>query len=190
MNIKDIKKEFPIFDNKVHNNDLVYLDSANSSQKPKVVVAKIYDFYTKEFSNVGPSVHYLAVAATNLYENTRVLVQKYINAKDPNEIVFTKGATEAINLVANTFGQKYLKEGDEILITELEIYADDVKCSHGSASGSLDDNSIFYLMSRGLSYKEARELLINGFLVEVINQITDEPIKKLIKNLYGLKDEY
>ena len=73
---------------------------------------------------------------------------------------------------------------------ELEIYADDVKCSHGSASGSLDENSIFYLMSRGLSYKEARELLINGFLVEVINQITDAPIKKLIKNLYGLKNEY
>ena len=123
MNIKDIKKEFPIFDNKVHNNDLVYLDSANSSQKPKVVVDRIYDFYTKEFSNVGRSVHYLAVAATNLYENTRVLVQKYINAKDPNEIVFTKGATEAINLVANTFGQKYLKEGDEILITELELHS-------------------------------------------------------------------
>jgi len=123
MNIKDIKKEFPIFDNKVHNHDLVYLDSANSSQKPKVVVDRIYDFYTKEFSNVGRSVHYLAVAATNLYENTRVLVQKYINAKDPNEIVFTKGATEAINLVANTFGQKYLKEGDEILITELEHHS-------------------------------------------------------------------
>ena len=123
MNIKDIKKEFPIFDNKVHNNDLVYLDSANSSQKPKVVVDRIYDFYTKEFSNVGRSVHYLAVAATNLYENTRVLVQKYINAKDPNEIVFTKGATEAINLVANTFGQKFLKEGDEILITELEHHS-------------------------------------------------------------------
>ena len=123
MNIKDIKKEFPIFDNKIHNNDLVYLDSANSSQKPKVVVDRIYDFYTKEFSNVGRSVHYLAVAATNLYENTRVLVQKYINAKDPNEIVFTKGATEAINLVANTFGQKYLKDGDEILITELEHHS-------------------------------------------------------------------
>ena len=123
MNIDDIKREFPIFDDKIQNNDLVYLDSANSSQKPRVVVDRIYDFYTKEFSNVGRSVHYLAVAATNLYENTRVLVQKYINAKDPNEIVFTKGATEAINLVANTFGQKYLKEGDEILITELEHHS-------------------------------------------------------------------
>ena len=123
MNIDNIKNEFPIFNNKVHNNDLVYLDSANSSQKPKVVVDRIYDFYTKEFSNVGRSVHYLAVAATNLYENTRTSVQKFINAKDANEIVFTKGATEAINLVASTFGQNHLKEGDEVLLTELEHHS-------------------------------------------------------------------
>ena len=123
MNILSIKREFPIFNNKVNNNDLVYLDSANSSQKPQVVIDRVNDFYTKEFSNVGRSVHYLAVAATNLYENTRSSIQKYINAKDKNEIVFTKGATEAINLVANTFGQKFLKEGDEILITELEHHS-------------------------------------------------------------------
>ena len=123
MDIENIKKEFPIFNNKIQNNDLVYLDSANSSQKPLVVINRIYDFYTKEFSNVGRSVHYLAVAATNLYENTRSSVQKYINAADKNEIVFTKGATEAINLVANTFGQKYLNEGDEVLLTELEHHS-------------------------------------------------------------------
>jgi len=123
MNISNIKKEFPIFSNKIQNNDLVYLDSANSAQKPKVVIDRLYDFYTKEFSNVGRSVHYLAVVATNLYENTRSSVQKYINANDKNEIVFTKGATEAINLVANTFGQKYLNEGDEVLITELEHHS-------------------------------------------------------------------
>ena len=123
MNIGNIKKEFPIFNNKVNNNDLVYLDSANSSQKPQVVIDRIYDFYSKEFSNVGRSVHYLAVAATNMYENTRSSVQKYINAKDKNEVVFTKGATEAINLVASTFSQKFLKEGDEILLTELEHHS-------------------------------------------------------------------
>jgi len=123
MNIDNIKKEFPIFSKKIHNNDLVYLDSANSSQKPQSVIDRIYDFYSNEFSNVGRSVHYLAVKATNLYEDTRVSVQKYLNAKDNKEIVFTKGATEAINLVANTFGQKYLKEGDEILITELEHHS-------------------------------------------------------------------
>ena len=123
MKIENIKDEFPIFDEKIQNNDLVYLDSANSSQKPKVVADKINEFYTKQFSNVGRSVHYLAVAATNLYENTRSSVQKYINAKDKDEIVFTKGATEAINLEASTFGQKYLKEGDEVLVTELEHHS-------------------------------------------------------------------
>jgi Fe-S cluster assembly protein SufD len=71
---------------------------------------------------------------------------------------------------------------------ELEIYADDVKCSHGSASGSLDENSIFYLMSRGLSYQQSKELLINGFLLDVIEKITDSQIKNLIKNMIGLKE--
>ena len=78
MKIENIKTKFPIFDEKIQNNDLVYLDSANSSQKPKVVADKINEFYTKQFSNVGRSVHYLAVAATNLYENTRSSMQKYI----------------------------------------------------------------------------------------------------------------
>ena len=119
MNLSNIKKEFPIFNNK----NLVYLDSANSSQKPQSVIDRINDFYSNEFSNVGRSVHALSIAATNNYENTRVSVQKYINAKNKDEIVFTKGATEAINLVASTFGQKYLKEGDEILLTELEHHS-------------------------------------------------------------------
>ena len=123
MNINNIKKEFPIFDEKIHNNDLVYLDSANSSQKPKIVLDRINDFYSKQFSNVGRSVHYLSVAATNMYENTRTSVQKYINAKDKNEIVFTKGATEALNLVANTLGQTVLEPGDEVIITELEHHS-------------------------------------------------------------------
>ena len=71
---------------------------------------------------------------------------------------------------------------------ELEIYADDVKCSHGSASGSLDENSIFYLMSRGLNYQQSKELLINGFMLDVIEKITDSEIKNLIKNIIGLKE--
>ena len=119
MNLSNIKKEFPIFKNK----NLVYLDSANSSQKPRSVIDRINDFYSNEFSNVGRSVHALSIAATNNYENTRVSVQKYINAKNKDEIVFTKGATEAINLVASTFGQKHLNEGDEVLLTELEHHS-------------------------------------------------------------------
>ena len=71
---------------------------------------------------------------------------------------------------------------------ELEIYADDVKCSHGSASGSLNEDSIFYLMSRGLNYQQSRELLINGFLLDVVEKITDPEVKNLIKNMIGIKE--
>ena len=123
MDTKEIKSKFPIFKNKVNGKQLVYLDSANSSQKPKTVIDRISKFYSQEFSNVGRSVHSLAVTATNRFEETRDLMQKYINAKFREEIIFTKNATEAINLVASTYGEKFIDRGDEILITELEHHA-------------------------------------------------------------------
>ena len=123
MNIDTIKKEFPIFDEKIQNNDLVYLDSANSSQKPKVVIDRISNFYSNEFSNVGRSMHSLAVTATNRFEETRDLIKNFINAKFREEIVFTKNATEGINLIATTYGEKFIQDKDEIIITELEHHA-------------------------------------------------------------------
>jgi cysteine desulfurase / selenocysteine lyase len=123
MDIKNIKKEFPIFTQKINGNPLVYLDSANSSQKPKMVIDRISNFYETEYSNIGRSVHSLAVKSTNRFEATRDLVKKYINAAYREEIIFTKGATEAINLVASTYGKKHIKKGDEILITELEHHS-------------------------------------------------------------------
>ena len=123
MDIRKIKSEFPIFQQKINGKDLVYLDSANSSQKPNVVINRISSFYKNEFSNVGRSVHSLAVTATNKFEETRDLVKNYINANSREEIIFTKGATEAINLVATTFGDKFIEKNDEILITELEHHS-------------------------------------------------------------------
>ena len=123
MEIKNIKKEFPIFKQKINGKPLVYLDSANSSQKPKVVIDKISNFYETEFSNVGRSVHTLAVKATNRFEAVRDKVKQSINAKHREEIIFTKGATEGINLVASSFGKKYINKGDEILVTELEHHS-------------------------------------------------------------------
>ena len=123
MNIKNIKSEFPIFKQKINNKPLVYLDSANSSQKPKVVIDRISNFYETEYSNVGRSVHTLAVKATNRFEATRDLLKRYLNAQHREEIIFTKGATEAINLVASSYGKKYINKGDEILITELEHHS-------------------------------------------------------------------
>jgi cysteine desulfurase/selenocysteine lyase len=123
MNIKTIKSEFPIFSNKVNGKTLVYLDSSNSSQKPKSVLNSLDNFYKNEFSNIGRSIHSLAVKATNKYEETRMSIKNFINASSKDEIVFTKNATESINLVATTFGQQNIQKGDEILITELEHHS-------------------------------------------------------------------
>ncbi len=123
MNIKNIKSAFPIFKQKINGKSLVYLDSANSSQKPQVVINRMSNFYETEFSNVGRSVHSLAVKATNRFEEARDKVKSYLNAKHREEIIFTKGATESINLIASSYGEKFIKEGDEILITELEHHS-------------------------------------------------------------------
>jgi cysteine desulfurase/selenocysteine lyase len=123
MDIKTLKSEFPIFKQKINGKPLVYLDSANSSQKPKAVIDRLSNFYETEFSNVGRSVHTLAVKATNRFEATRDILKKYFNTQHREEIIFTKGATESINLVASSYGEKYINEGDEILITELEHHS-------------------------------------------------------------------
>ena len=123
MDIKNIKNLFPIFKQKINGKPLVYLDSANSSQKPNAVIKKISNFYETEYSNVGRSVHTLAVKATNRFEETRDRVKNYINASHREEIIFTKGATDAINLIASSFGEKFIKKGDEILTTELEHHS-------------------------------------------------------------------
>jgi len=123
MNINNVKSEFPILQEKIKGKPLIYLDSANSAQKPKSVIDRISKFYKKEFSNIGRSVHKLAVTATNRFEETRDLVKKYLNAKSREEIIFTKNATEAINLVASSYGEKFIQKGDEILLTELEHHA-------------------------------------------------------------------
>ena len=123
MNIKDIKKHFPIFEQKINGKSLVYLDSANSSQKPKKVIDSLNKFYSEDFANVGRGIYTLAANASEQYENTRLALKKFINASDESEIIFTKNSTESLNLVASCYGSKFINEGDEIISTELEHHA-------------------------------------------------------------------
>ncbi len=123
MDINTIKSQFPIFSKKINGKNLVYLDSSNSSQKPLNVINALDYFYKSEFSNIGRSIHSLSVNATNKFEETRISVKNFINADSKDEIIFTKNATESINLVAATFGHQNIKKGDEILITELEHHS-------------------------------------------------------------------
>ncbi len=123
MNIKDIKKHFPIFEQKINGKSLVYLDSANSSQKPKKVIDSLNKFYSEDFANVGRGIYTLAANASEQYENTRLALKQFINASDESEIIFTKNSTESLNLVASCYGSKFINEGDEIISTELEHHA-------------------------------------------------------------------
>ncbi|TQF29627.1 cysteine desulfurase [Bradyrhizobium sp. UNPA324] len=121
--VNRVRQEFPILSMQVHGRPLVYLDNAASAQKPKAVLDRLTGAYTSEYANVHRGLHYLANAATEAYEGARDKVAKFLNAERREEIVFTRGATEAINLVAQTFGRARLGEGDEIVLSIMEHHA-------------------------------------------------------------------
>ena len=118
-----IRKDFPILATQVYGKPLVYLDNAASAQKPSVVLDRIRHAYTAEYANVHRGLHYLANAATEAYENAREKVRAFINAARSEEIVFTRNATEAINLVAYTFGRERIRPGDEIVLSIMEHHS-------------------------------------------------------------------
>ncbi|MCD4791582.1 MAG: cysteine desulfurase [Bacteroidales bacterium] len=123
FDIKKIRKDFPALHQEIYGKPLVYLDNAATTLKPQVVIDSITNYYSTINSNVHRGVHYLSQQATEEFENTRKNIRKYINARNTHEIIFTKGTTESINLVANSFGKKFLSHGDEVIISELEHHA-------------------------------------------------------------------
>ena len=118
-----LRADFPILDQTVHGKPLVYLDNAASSQKPRVVIDALRHYYERDNANVHRGIHELSNRATNAFEGARVRTAKFINAKSADEIIWTRGTTEAINLVAATWGAKNLSAGDVILLTELEHHS-------------------------------------------------------------------
>jgi cysteine desulfurase / selenocysteine lyase len=118
-----VREDFPILGLQVHGKPLVYLDNAASAQKPKAVLDRLQQAYTSEYANVHRGLHHLANAATEGYEGAREKVRAFLNASRPEEIVFTRSATEAINLVAQTFGRERIGPGDEIVLSIMEHHA-------------------------------------------------------------------
>ena len=123
LDITRIRKDFPILDQKVYNKPLVYLDSAASSQKPIQVLKKEEQLHLEYYGNIHRGAHFLADKATNDYEAVRDQIKDFINAPAREQIIFTKGTTESINLVAFSFGEAFIKEGDEIIVSEMEHHA-------------------------------------------------------------------
>lgn len=123
LNIADIRKSFPILDQQVNGKPLIYLDNAATTQKPQVVIDAVSSYYKSANANIHRGIHSLAEKATKQYEDTRIALQTFIGAKEKEEIIFTRGTTESINLVAATFGKAFIHSGDEIIISQLEHHS-------------------------------------------------------------------
>ena len=123
LDVERIRRDFPILARRVHGKPLVYLDNAATTQKPQHVIDRLVSYYREENANIHRGVHLLSVEATDAYDETRAAVRRFLNAADAREIVFVRGTTEGINLVAATYGRSHVGAGDEVVITEMEHHS-------------------------------------------------------------------
>ncbi len=123
MNINEIRKQFPVLDQQVYGKPLVYLDNAATTQKPLCVIERERDYYLHENCNIHRGVHYLSQKATEAYEHARQTMADFIHAKESREIVFTRGTTESLNLLATSFEHLFINEGDKVLVTAMEHHS-------------------------------------------------------------------
>jgi cysteine desulfurase/selenocysteine lyase len=184
IDVGKIRAQFPTLHQKVNGKDLVYFDNAASSQKPQIVLDAISRYYSHENANIHRGVHYLSQEATDKFENTRKSVQAFINAKNSCEIIFTKGATDSINLVANGY-RSILNKGDEIIISEMEHHSNIVPwqmcCEISGAElkviPMLDDGDLDMQAFENLLSKKTKLVAIT----HISNALgTINPVKKII----------
>jgi cysteine desulfurase / selenocysteine lyase len=183
--IEQIRADFTILQEKIRNKPLVYLDNAASCQKPNAVIDSISDFYRHDYANIHRGVHTLSVRATDKFESAREKVRGFINAASTKEIIFVRGATEAVNLIAQTFGKANIKAGDEIVITAMEHHSNIVPwqmlCEESGAVLKVAPMNI-----QGELIYPAFEALLNAKtkLVAVVHMSnalgTINPVKKMI----------
>jgi len=123
FDVNEIRRDFPILQERVHGKQLVWLDNAATTQKPNAVIRRLVDYYEHEYSNVHRGAHTLAARSTDAYERAREKLQRFIGAGSPSEIIFVRGTTEGVNLVAGSYGRKFIGEGDEIVLSTLEHHS-------------------------------------------------------------------
>jgi cysteine desulfurase / selenocysteine lyase len=186
FDVETIRKDFPALHQEVYGRPLVYMDNAATSQKPNSVIGAISNYYLTINSNVHRGVHYLSQQATDAFENARIQIQKYINAGKSHEVIITKGATDSINLVAHSFGKKYLTPGSEVLISSLEHHANIVPWQMVCESQGAK-LKVIPLTSEGiLDIEKYDQLLTEKTKIVAITHISNalgvvNPIKKMIE---------
>lgn len=123
MNIHKIREDFPILSRTVYGKPLVYLDNGATTQKPRLMIDSIVDEYYSVNANVHRGVHFLSQQATELHEASRETVRQFINARSTREVIFTRGTTESINLIVSSFGEEFMQEGDEVIVSVMEHHS-------------------------------------------------------------------
>ena len=189
LNIETIRKDFPILHQTVNGKPLIYLDNAATSQKPLAVINAIDDYYKRYNSNIHRGAHHLAQIATEEYENARTTVAKHINANSEREINFVRGTTEAINLVASTYGRKNVKAGDEIIISEMEHHSNIVPWQMLCEEKGATLRTIPINEAGEIIYEEYLKLLSEKTKIVSIAYIsnalgTEHPVKQLIADAH------
>ncbi len=186
IDINEIRKQFPVLDQTVYGKPLVYLDNAATTQKPLCVIERERDYYLKENCNIHRGVHYLSQMATEAYENARKTVARFVNAPEAHEIVFTRGTTESLNLLATSLGQLLVDEGDKVLVTAMEHHSNlvpwqqMVQRKHGILLvAPMDDNGV-------LDMEAYEQLLGQGPKIVAMAQVSNtlgtiNPVREMIR---------
>ncbi len=190
LEIASLREDFPILATKVYGKPLVYLDNAASAQKPRQVVERMLHAMYHEYANVHRGLHYLANAATDAYEAARESLRAFLNAAAASEIVFTKSATEAINLVAASFGEAFIKEGDEIVLSIMEHHANIVPWHFlRERKGAvlkwvdIDDEGNFLLDAFEQALTAKTKIVALTHLSNVLGTVT--PVKEIVRIAHG-----
>jgi cysteine desulfurase / selenocysteine lyase len=186
LKFQKLREDFPMLKKSMHGKPLIYFDSAATSQKPQTVIDSITDFYNNHYGTVHRAIYELSVSSSENYQQTREKIKKFLNAKNIEEIIFTKGTTEAINLVAHSFGKAFIKPGDEIIISEIEHHSNIVPwqlmCEERSAILKVipvDDLGVLSLDAFAKLLNNKTKLVAIGHICNSLGTVN--PIKKMIQ---------
>ena len=185
FDIKKIRSDFPFLNMKINEGNAVYLDNAASSQKPKTVIDRLTKVYEQEYANVHRGIHHLSMKATEKFEDARNEIARFINSKSSEEIIFTKNATEAINLVASSYGSVNIQNGDEIIISMLEHHSNIVpwhflRERNGAALKwvNIDHNGLIDIDQKNSLITEKTKMIAITHMSNVLGTV--QPIKDIV----------
>jgi len=189
FDIAKIREDFHALHQLVYKKPLVYLDNAATTQKPKVVIDTLLEYYNKQNSNIHRGVHYLSQQATVAYENARITVQEFINAEHSHEIIFTRGTTESINLVASSFAKKFLNKGNEIIISGMEHHSNIVPWQLVCEEKQAFLKVIPFSENGELIFEEYKKLLNEKTKLVAVTHVSNalgtiNPVKKIIEEAH------